>query len=150
MPLVKLTFPPDPTEYVMTAEGSRGPALPPPEGTGEVEVLLSIGFRNDHGDFIDRTTFNAWVYPSKSITRCAQDGSVAQPGTVSGSAMQGPDAPYWQGVTNLPPDASLGHFLVTLPGPGEYEAVMRFNAPALYGKADKWRKCRFTVEAPAS
>jgi hypothetical protein len=89
---------------------------------------------------------NAYVVGATDISRTYQDGASYEG---SGVRMKGPDAPYWSvsGVT-IPLGAFLMFFKVTLPKPGDYEAMLVLQSPDFYDKGDHFYRATIMAREP--
>lgn len=76
---------------------------------------------------------NAWVTNATDIRRCRQDG---RPLKNAGSRIQGPDDLFWAAREDINRGDFLLHFKVTVPKPGEYEAILTLDSEAYSGPPD--------------
>jgi hypothetical protein len=113
-------------------------ALFDPVESGQTrDLIVCMQVLNSRRKEIERARINVWVTGAADIERCEQDGS---PGSFAGSKRRN-DGPYWteSGIT-LGPAATELFFRVTLPGPDEYEAVLRLWAPEFHRDGKDFRR----------
>jgi hypothetical protein len=98
------------------------------------DAVLTIGLTNDHHGSIASVLVNAYVVGATEIQRCTQDG---EPYRGGGGRLRGPDAPYWsQSDVTIVRGSTVWFFRVTLPGPGEHDAVLVLDSSAFYGRRE--------------